>query len=143
MVDLRCALKAYKQASDITTGAHIETRFETLCATQTCFVSLNQALQRLHRNKNEFLRVLQFPELPLHNNLSERDIRDYVKKRKISGSTRSQAGRRCRDTFASLKKTCRKNGLSFWQYLQDRIFGWHRSAPLADWIFKARAAKKI
>lgn len=87
--------------------------------------------------------MLQFPELPLHNNLSERDIRDYVKKRKISGSTRSQAGRRCRDTFASLKKTCRKNGLSFWQYLQDRIFSWHQITPLADWIFKASDAKEI
>jgi hypothetical protein len=64
------------------------------------------------------LRVLQFPELPLHNNLSE-----HVKKCKISGSTRSQKGQCCRDTFASLKKTCRKNGLSFWQYLQDDIFG--------------------
>lgn len=137
------ALKAYKQAPDDTTAAHIEARFDTLCATQTCFISLNQALQRLHRNKSELLRVLQFPELPLHNNLSEHDIREYVKKRKISGSTRSQAGRRCRDTFASLKKTCRKNGLSFWRYLQDRIFGWHRIAPLADWIFEASTAKKI
>lgn len=137
------ALKAYKQAPDTATAAHIEARFETLCATRTCFVSLNQALKRLHRNKNELLRVLQFPELPLHNNLSERDIRDYVKKRKISGSTRSQEGRRCRDTFASLKKTCRKNGLSFWRYLQDRIFSWHRIAPLADWIFEASAAKGI
>ncbi|MBL8392963.1 MAG: transposase, partial [Candidatus Accumulibacter sp.] len=55
----------------------------------------------------------------------------------ISGSTRSESGRRCRDTFASLKKTCRKNRLSFWQYLQDRVFGWHRIAPLAQWIFEA------
>jgi len=68
---------------------------------------------------------------------SESDLRDYVKKRKISGSTRSQSGRRCRDTFASLKKTCRKNRLSFWQYLQDRVCGWHRIAPLAQWIFEA------
>jgi hypothetical protein len=58
-----------------------------------------------------------------------------LKKRKISGSTRSDNGRRCRDTFASLKKTCRKNGLSFWQYLHDRLFGRHRIAPLAQWIF--------
>ena len=68
----------------------------------------------------ELLRVLERPELPLHNNLSEADIRDYVKKRKISGSTRSENGRRCRDTFASLKKTCRKHGISFWKYLIDR-----------------------
>ena len=48
------------------------------------------------------------------------DVRDYVKKRKISGSTRSDTGRKCKDSFASLKKTCRKLGISFWQYLTDR-----------------------
>jgi hypothetical protein len=67
--------------------------------------------------------VLDKPYLPLHNNLSERDIRDYVKKRKISGSTRSDEGRRARDTFASLKKTCRKLGISFLDYLKDRLVG--------------------
>ena len=65
--------------------------------------------------------MLERPEIPLHNNLSENDIRDYVKKRKISATTRSAAGRAARDTFLSLKKTCQKLGLSFWHYLQDRL----------------------
>ncbi|AGX86290.1 hypothetical protein Cenrod_0157 [Candidatus Symbiobacter mobilis CR] len=43
------------------------------------------------------------------------------KKRKVSGGTRSDLGRQCRDTFASLTKTCRKQGISFWRYLEDRI----------------------
>jgi len=67
------------------------------------------------------LLVLERPEIPLHNNLSENDIREYVKRRKVSGSTRSDEGRRCRDTFTSLKKTCLKLGVSFWEYLLDRI----------------------
>ena len=137
------ALKAYKEAPDALAAAVIEARFETLCATRTGYASLDQALKRMRRNQEELLRVLQRPELPLHNNLSESDIRDYVKKRKISGSTRSSSGRRCRDTFASLKKTCRKNGLSFWQYLEDRIFGWHRIAPLGQWIFEGRPTASI
>ncbi len=29
--------------------------------------------------------MLERPEIPLHTNDSERDIRDYVKKRKVSG----------------------------------------------------------
>jgi len=58
---------------------------------------------------------------PLHTNGSERDIRDHVKKQKVSGGTRSELGRQCRDTFSSLKKTCRKLGISFWNYLTDRI----------------------
>ena len=77
--------------------------------------------------------------MPLHNNLSERDIREYVKRRKISGSTRSDEGRRCRDTFASLKKTCRKLGLSFWQYLRDRVSRSNAIAPLGEAIRAAAA----
>ena len=65
--------------------------------------------------------VLERPDIPLHNNSAENAIREYAKKRKISGSTRSELGRLARDTFTSLKKTCRKLGISFWQYLKDRI----------------------
>jgi hypothetical protein len=56
--------------------------------------------------------VLEHPEIPLHNNGAENAIREYVTKRKISGGTRSDTGRKCRDTFISLKKTCRKLGVS-------------------------------
>jgi hypothetical protein len=62
----------------------------------------------MHKNKAELLLALERPDLPLYNYLSEGDIREHVKRRKISGGTRSEDGRRCRDTFSSLKKTCRK-----------------------------------
>ena len=78
--------------------------------------------------------VLERPEIPLHNNMSENDIREYVTKRKISGSTRSSPGRQCRDTFTSLKKTCRKNGISFWKYLLDRVCGKNTIPKLSDLI---------
>jgi len=87
------------------------------------------------------LLVLKYPHIPLHNNLSERDIREYVKKRKISGSTRSANGRHCRDTFTSLKKTCRKQGVSFWEYLWDRVCGIGALAQLGELIrLRARAS---
>ena len=127
-------LKAYKLAPNEQKKAPIKARFDKLCTTKTCFVTLNLALKRIHRNKAELLLVLERPDIPLQNNLSERDIRDYVKKRKISGSTRSKEGRRSRDTFASLKKTCRKHGISFWAYLNDRVRGACQIPPLAEWI---------
>ncbi|TXL18829.1 transposase, partial [Methylococcaceae bacterium HT5] len=65
--------------------------------------------------------------------------RDYVKKRKISGSTRSDSGRKARDTFASLKKTCRKNGISFWDYLKNRLLGVGDIPPLSE-VIRAAAA---
>ena len=114
-------LKAYKQQPTEEDKTALAARFDTLFTTPTCSTPLNLALGRLHANKAELLLVLERPEIPLHNNLSERDIREYVKRRKISGSTRSEKGRQARDTFISLKKTCRKVGISFWKYLQDRI----------------------
>ena len=74
-----------------------------------------------NRRVEELLLVLKYLWLPLYNNLIERQIRKYVKHRKISGSTRSVLGQHCRDTFASLKKTCRLHGVSFSQFLKDRI----------------------
>ena len=55
-------------------------------------------------HKAELLRVLDYPPFPLHNNAAETDIREYVIRRKLSGGTRSAAGRRARDTFVGLKK---------------------------------------
>lgn len=131
-------LKAYKGQPTAAAKGALERRFDELCATQTCFVSLNHALARMGRNKAELLLVLERPELPLHNNLSEGDIREYVKRRKLSGGTRSENGRRGRDTFASLKKTCRKLGISFWRYLNDRLCGLHDIAALPA-LIEARA----
>lgn len=114
-------LKEYKQAPSEQDKTKLEARFDELFTTQTHSAPLNKALQRIYDNKAELLLVLERSEIPLHNNGSENAIREYVKRRKISGSTRSEAGRRCRDTFTSLKKSCRKLGVSFWDYLLDRI----------------------
>ncbi len=59
-------------------------------------------------NQQELLRVLDKPYLPLHNNLSEQGIRDYVKKRKISGSTRSKAGAKVSRYFCQFKENLSK-----------------------------------
>lgn len=113
-------LKEYKLTPNETLKNDIEKQFDTLCASKTSYQLLNNMLKRLSKNKEELLLVLKHPHLPLHNNLSEGDIREYVKKRKISSGTRSDNGRRCRDTFASLKKTCRKLKINFWDFLLDR-----------------------
>jgi Transposase IS66 family len=123
-------LKAFKRTPSEETKHTLSERFDAIFTQRTGFQTLNLALQRLHANKHELLLVLERPEIPLHNNLSENDIRDYVKKRKISATTRSEAGRAARDTFLSLKKTCQKLGLSFWHYLQDRLARTNHLPPL-------------
>lgn len=86
--------------------------------------------------KAELLLGLDFPQVPLHNNAAETDLREYVTRRKISGGTRSDAGRGARDTFVGfgLKKTCRKLGVSFWQFLLSRLRADGQIPPLPDVI---------
>jgi hypothetical protein len=114
-------LKAYRENPKPADKKRLNDMFDEIFTQTTASALLNAALKRINNNKSELLLVLERPDIPLHNNGAENAIREYVKKRKISGSTRSESGRRCRDTFTSLKKTCRKLGVSFWQYLKDRI----------------------
>ena len=113
-------LKAYKRSPSPKQAVNLSKRFDDIFQQKTCYVTLNQSLKRLNKLKDKLLLVLKRPDIPIHTNGSEGDIRDFVKKRKVSGGTRSDLGQQCRDTFASLKKTCRKLGLSFWEYLHDR-----------------------
>lgn len=127
-------LKAYRLQPDAARKPVLEACFDALVAQRTGYPSINGPLKEMRDHKADLLRVLERPEVPLHNNAEESDIREFVTRRKISGGTRSDAGRRCRDTFASLKKTCRKLGIRFWDYLQDRLRGLGTIPRLADLI---------
>ena len=137
--DLYADLKAYQRNPDPALAPALAARFDAIFTQRTTFATLNQTLKRLHAHKEKLLLVLKRPDIVLHTNGSEGDIRGFVKWRKISGGTRSDLGRRCRDGFASLKKTCRKLGISFWDYLGDRIRQQRGIAPLPD-IIRERAA---
>ncbi|MCC6002271.1 MAG: hypothetical protein JJU19_15635 [Pararhodobacter sp.] len=54
-------------------------------------------------------------------NASENDLRACVTKRRISGGTMSADGRQARDVMLGLMRTCRKLGISFFAYLDDRL----------------------
>ena len=137
--DLYADLKAYRRNPDPALAPALAARFDAIFTQRTTFATLDQTLKRLYAHKEKLLLVLKRPDIVLHTNGSEGDIRGYVKWRKISGGTRSDLGRRCRDGFASLKKTCRKLGISFWDYLGDRIGRHGNIAPLPD-IIRERAA---
>ena len=65
--------------------------------------------------------MLEHPELPLHNNPAELGARTMVQRRQISYGTQNQTGTQAWDTFLSLVATTRKLGVSFIEYVRDRI----------------------
>src|SRR6266446_524828 len=114
-------LLAYQVEPSPRRRAALRARFNRIFKRRTGFTTLDRLLERLHANKSELLLVLDRPEIPLHTNGSENDIRCQVIRRKISGGTRSDTGRDCRDAFLSLAKTCAKLGITFWDYLGARL----------------------
>jgi hypothetical protein len=114
-------LKGYRARPTVRRRGELRARFDRIFHRRTGFVTLDRLLARLHANKPELLMVLDRPEIPLHTNGSERDIRLHVTKRKVSGGTRSLAGRDCRDAFLGLMRTSAKLGIGFWDYLGDRL----------------------
>jgi hypothetical protein len=114
-------LKAYRCAPSQQHKAPLAAEFDRIFTGKTGFVTLDRLLARLNANKPELLKVLDRPEIPLHTNGTENDIRCHVTRRKVSGGTRSDLGRDCRDAFLTLFKTCAKLGITFWDYLGARL----------------------
>jgi hypothetical protein len=114
-------LKAYRLAPASRRASELKRRFDSIFSTTTGFATLDRLLARLRVQKEELLAVLKRPEIPLHTNGSENDIRCQVTRRKISGGTRSDLGRDSRDALLGLMKTCAKQAVSFWHYLGDRL----------------------
>ncbi len=133
-------LKAYKRTPDRRRRYELRARFERIFRRRTGFATLDRLLARLHANKEELLRVLERPEAPLHTNGSERDLRPQVARRKLSGGTRSEAGRACRDASLGLLLTCTKLGLSFWAYLGHRLGVPGADAPYLPDLVRLRSA---
>ena len=119
--DYYADLKIYRIKPGKRRAAALRTRFDRIFHRRTGFATLDRLLARLHANKAELLMVLDRPEIPLHTNGSENDIRCYVTRRKVSAGTRSEIGRDCRDAFLGLTKTCAKLGIAVWDYLGSRL----------------------
>ena len=130
------ALKDYKLAPSREQAQVLRARFERIFnRARTGYATLDSLLRRLYRNKDDLLRVLERPGIPLNTNASENDIRAFVTKRKISGGTVSDKGRDARDTMLGLAKTCMKLKVPFFEYIGARLgVAGPPIPPLADLI---------
>jgi hypothetical protein len=142
--DLYRGLQEYKLTPSGNLKLVLEQSFDNLFSKKkTASLTLNNQLAKTYAKKDELLRVLERPETPLHNNGTETDAREMVVKRKVSGGTRSEEGQKCRDTFVSLKKTCVKLQITFFDYLKDRVNGLFKIPKLAEVIFSRSGRQPI
>jgi hypothetical protein len=116
----------------------LASEFDALFSTVTGYDALDERITKTQVKKTSMLMVLEHPEIPLHNNSVELAARKRVRRRKISFGTRSEDGTKAWDTFATLEATTKKLGVSFYQYIYDRISGAYKMPSLAA-LISARA----
>lgn len=116
-----------KEAAQTQTGkAEVHTLYDQLIAMKSISPGITEVITSFAKYREEMLKALDHPGLPLHNNDSERDIRGVAKRRNISGTTKSELGREFRDGLLTLKQTCARLGISFWAYLNK----WFQGDPI-------------
>lgn len=128
-------LLEYKSNPSVKLSNEREAEFEALFTRETDYFQLNQRIEKTYANKDKLLVVLENPQIPLHNNLSELAARRVVRKRDISLHTMSKAGTQVQDAFMSVVETAIKLGVNAYQYITDRVKGEYKMTPLADLVY--------
>jgi regulator of replication initiation timing len=129
-------LLAYREAPTPEQVPRLETEFDELFSTVTGYTGLDRRIAMTRDKKEALLMVLSHPEIPLHNNPAEIEIRRRVRKRDVSFGPRTEDGKRAWDTFATLLATTKKLGVSFYRYVYDRVTESGEIPNLADLIVK-------
>lgn len=115
-------------------STRLTSEFDELFSTVTGYDALDERIAKTRAKKASMLMVLEHPEIPLHNNSAELSVRKRVRRRKISFGTRSEDGTKAWDTFATLEATAKKLGVSFYEYIYDRVSAAYSMPSLADLI---------
>jgi transposase len=115
--------------------------FEMLFSTETGYEELDKRIALTKEKKEELLLVLWFPEISIHNNPAELALRELVIKRKISNGTRSEDGKAAWENQMSILDTCRKLGVSFFEYIRD-IFSGRYAMPRLAYLISQNTSLK-
>lgn len=116
-------LKTYKKKPTKVLKKKLDKEFDELFSTVTGYEKLDHRIQLTKAKKESLLVVLDYPEVPLHNNASEQEIREPVIKRKVSNGLRSEKGKLAWENHFTIMRTCRKQGVSYWQYMKNNFAG--------------------
>ena len=79
--------------------------------------------KRIRKHKDSILLFMKCPDLPFHNNASERAIRMAKVKQKISGSFRSEHGAERHSVLLSVIETAKKQKMNILRAIQSLLNG--------------------
>lgn len=76
---------------------------------------------RLSKQRDHLFTFLEHADVPATNNLAERQLRPAVIARKISCGNKTSKGAQAWQILASIAATCQQRGLSFIQFVAERV----------------------
>ena len=124
----------YKNNPDDKRAKWLAIEFDYLFSTKTGYDDLDERIVKSRNKKDELLVVLQHPEAPLHNNISENGARVEKRRQDISLQTKTDEGTKAKDTMMSIVETCRKLGISAYKFIHDRVSKKFEMPTLAEMI---------
>jgi hypothetical protein len=134
--DYYSELKLYKVNPYEEDKNRLSFKFDEIFTQVTGYEALDARLQLTYNKKENLLLVLKYPQIPLHNNLSEIGERTVVIKRKISGGVRNNSGKIAWENGLTILATCKKHTVNFYSYIRDIFAGCSNRLHLSDLILE-------
>lgn len=127
-------LLKFKQNPQSDDRTKLAEEFDRLFSKKTGYDQLDERIRKTFAKKANLLQALANPEIPLHNNPAELGARTRVTKRDVSYGPRTELGKESWDTFMTLLETAKKVGISFYEFLTDRVMGTGKISNLGTLI---------
>jgi len=127
-------LVAYRMAPSATERDRLPAAFDDLFSRRTGYLALDERIAKTWANRELLLLVLDYPDLPLHNNDMELAARRRVRKRDVSFGPQSRAGAQAWDTFQTIIATASKLGVRVYAYFLGRLMVPATTPSLAERI---------
>ena len=129
-------LLKYKNDPGPGKATKLSIEFDELFSTKTIYDALNDRIEKTRNKKEELLKVLKYPWLPLHNNDSELGARVEKRRQDVSLHTITDAGTTAKDAFLTITQTARKLGVNAFNYINDRVSRNFNMPALSDLIIE-------
>ncbi|HUV67937.1 MAG TPA: DUF6444 domain-containing protein [Sedimentisphaerales bacterium] len=93
--------------------------------------------KRFRKHGNAMFRFLFDPAVPSTNNAAEQTLRQAIIDRRITQGSRSVMGRQWNARIWTVLATCRKQGRSSWQFLQNALSAYYFQTPIPSPLARA------
>ena len=101
----------------------LEDRLDALIYTKPEEPDCRRICNRLAKHRSELLLFLDGPQVPPDNNAGERDIRSVAAARADGGVNRTDRGAKVFAAIKTVARTCRKQGLNFFDFALATLGG--------------------